>query len=303
MAVSGTASAAAAPALEEVIERPPQSPGQLAWRRMRKAKLAIAGLVVVVAMVLTAIFAPVVAPHKPNEIDLFNISAPPSRAHWLGTDPLGRDVLTRLIYGGRLSLWIGISAALLSTVVGVVVGAVAGYYGGAVDGWLMRFVDLMLAFPSIFLLLIIAAMLEGITVNHVILFLGLFGWMWLARIIRGEFMSIKSRDYVEAARSVGVSDRRIIARHMLPNVAGAIIVATTLDVALYMLSESSLSFLGFGVPPGTPTWGNMLNESRTEYLTRPMLAIAPGLTLTIAVLAINFVGDGLRDALDPHGRR
>jgi peptide/nickel transport system permease protein len=300
MAVSSPALARNVP---EIEERAPQSPTQLAWRRLRQAKLAIAGLIVITAMIVAAILAPVIAPYQPNEIDLFDISASPSRDHWLGTDPLGRDVLTRLIYGGRLSLWIGISAALISTAVGVLIGAVAGYYGGAVDSWLMRFVDLMLAFPSIFLLLIIAAMLEGISVNNVILFLGLFGWMWLARIIRGEFMSLKSRDFIEAARSVGVSDRRIIVRHMLPNVVGAIIVATTLDVALYMLSESSLSFLGFGVPPGTPTWGNMLNESRTEYLTRPLLAIAPGLTLTIAVLSINFVGDGLRDALDPHGRR
>jgi peptide/nickel transport system permease protein len=167
----------------------------------------------------------------------------------------------------------------------------------------MRFVDLMLAFPSIFLLLIVSAMFEGISVWAVILFLALFSWMWLTRIIRAEFLSLKRRDFVEAARSIGVSDRQIITRHLLPNVIGAIVVSFTLDVALFMLTEAGLSFLGFGVPPGIPTWGNMLNESRTDYLTDPMLAILPGLALTIAVLAFNFVGDGLRDAFDPKGSR
>src|SRR5262249_24383750 len=156
-------------------------------------------------------------------------------------------------------------------------------------GALMRFVDLMLAFPSIFLLLIIAAMLDGISVANVILFLGLFGWMWLARIVRGEFLSLKEREFVVAARSVGANDFRLVMRHLLPNVFGAIVVTFALDVAIYMLSESSLSFLGFGVSAGMPTWGNMLNDSRTEYLSHPLSAIAPGLALTIAVLALNFV--------------
>jgi peptide/nickel transport system permease protein len=253
--------------------------------------------------VLIAIFANVIAPYGRNEIDLFNITASPNRDHWLGTDGLGRDELSRLIYGARLSLWIGVSAALLTAVLGTTIGAIAGYYGRWIDGLLMRFVDLMLAFPSIFLLLILAAMLEGISVTGVILFLGLFSWMWLARIIRGEFLSLKAREFVEAARSVGVPDRQIIVRHLLPNVLGPIIVTVTLYIAIFMLAEASLSFLGFGVQPGTPTWGNMLNEARSEYLTVPRLAVIPGLTLTIAVLAINFIGDGLRDAFDPRGGR
>lgn len=283
--------------------RPSRTPMQLAWMRLRKAKLALAGLVVFTLMVLIALFADVIAPYGRNEIDLFNIVAKPSADHWFGTDGLGRDELSRLIYGGRLSLWIGISSAVVAVVIGVIVGAISGYYGGLVDNVLMRFVDLMLAFPSIFLLLIIAAMLEGISVTGVILFLGLFSWMWLARIIRGEFLSLKAREYVDAARSMGAGDRRIILRHLLPNVTGPIIVSLTLDIALFMLAEASLSFLGFGVQPGTPTWGNMLNESRSEYLTEPRLAIIPGLTLTIAVLAINFIGDGLRDAFDPRRGR
>jgi peptide/nickel transport system permease protein len=265
--------------------------------------LALAGLAVFGLMVVVALFANQLAPYGRNEIDLFNITASPSGDHWFGTDGLGRDELSRLIYGGRLSLWIGISSAVLAVVLGTAIGAVSGYYGGLTDGLLMRFVDLMLAFPSIFLLLILAAMLEGISVTGVILFLGLFSWMWLARIIRGEFLSLKEREYVEAARSIGANGRRIILRHLLPNVLGPIIVSLTLDIAIFMLAEASLSFLGFGVQPGTPTWGNMLNESRSEYLTYPRLAIIPGLTLTVAVLAINFIGDGLRDAFDPRRGR
>jgi peptide/nickel transport system permease protein len=287
----------------DVSVRPARTPMQLAWSRLKRAKLALAGLAIFLAMVAIAIFADWIAPYGRNEIDLFNITAAPSRDHWLGTDGLGRDVLSRLIYGGRLSLWIGISSAILTVVIGTVVGAIAGFYGGKIDGALMRYVDLMLAFPSIFLLLIISATLEGITQTGVILFLGLFSWMWLARIIRGEFLSLKAREFVEAARSIGAPDRAIILRHLLPNVLGPIIVSLTLDIALFMLAEASLSFLGFGVPPGIPTWGNMLNESRSEYMSYPRLAIIPGLTLTIAVLAINFIGDGLRAAFDPRGGR
>jgi peptide/nickel transport system permease protein len=206
------------------------------------------------------------------------------------------------MYGGRISLFVGVSAALLSTAIGMLVGAIAGYYGGWIDSALMRFVDLMLAFPSIFLLLIVFAM-RGSSLLTVILFLGLFSWMWLARVIRGEFLSLKQREFVEAARALGVPDRRLIVRHLLPNVLGPIIVATTLGIAYNILAESGLSFLGFGVPPSTPTWGNMLDAARPNYTTHPILAIAPGLTLTIAVLAINFVGDGLRDAFDPRGTR
>ena len=287
----------------DVAMRPARTPMKLALLRLRRSKLALAGLVIFVVIGLVAIFANVIAPYGRNEIDLFNITAAPTGDHWLGTDGLGRDELSRLIYGSRLSLWIGISSAIVTVTIGTLVGAIAGYYGGWLDGLLMRFVDLMLAFPSIFLLLILAAMLEGISVTGVILFLGLFSWMWLARIIRGEFLSLKAREFVEAARSVGVSDLRIILRHLLPNVVGPIIVTTTLDIAIFMLAEASLSFLGFGVQPGTPTWGNMLNEARSEYLTTPRLAVIPGLTLTITVLAINFIGDGLRDAFDPRGTR
>ena len=285
----------------DLTSKPPRSPWKIALARFRRSKLAIFGLVVIVLMVLATIFADALAPYGENEIDLFNITAQPSEEHLLGTDELGRDELSRLFYGGRISLSVGVGAALISTILGIIVGAVAGYYGGWVDTLLMRFVDLMLAFPAIFLLLILFAM-YGSSVLSVVVFLGVFSWMWLARVIRGEFMSLKARDFVEAARAIGVPDGIIIRRHLLPNVLAAIIVSTTLNIAYAMLSEATLSFLGFGVPPETPTWGNMLNAARPYYVTVPLLAIAPGLTLTIAVLAINFVGDGLRDAFDPRGR-
>ena len=287
----------------DAIVRPSRSPAQLAWGRLRQSRLALIGFVLFGLLCLISILAPWIAPYGANQIDLFNIKAPMSTAHWLGTDALGRDELSRLMYGGRLSLGIGLASALIATSIGVVVGAIAGFYGGWIDGALMRFVDLMLAFPSIFLLLIIASMLDGISVAGVIFFLGLFSWMWLARLIRGEFLSLKRREFAEAARSVGVPGWQIMLRHLLPNAIGVIIVSFTLDTAIFMLAEASLSFLGFGVPPGTPTWGNMLNEARTDYLSVPMLAIAPGLALTVAVLAINFIGDGLRDAFDPKGGR
>ncbi len=278
--------------------RPPRSPWQLALARLRKAKLALVGLVALVLLTLAAVFAPAIAPYGENEIDLFNITAAPSAEHPLGTDDLGRDQLSRLIWGGRVSLLVGLATALLSTVIGVLVGAVAGYAGGWVDTALMRFVDVMLAFPAIFLLLILFS-IAGSSVGGVILFLGLFSWMWLARIVRGEFLSLKKRDFVDAAHAIGAPGGRIVLRHLLPNVVGAVVVTTTLNMAYAMLSEATLSFLGFGVPPGTPTWGNMLNAARPYSTTQPLLIIAPGITLTVAVLAINFLGDGLRDALDP----
>jgi peptide/nickel transport system permease protein len=283
------------------VSKPPRSPWSIAVRRFRGSKLALFGLLLIALMTLGTIFAGVIAPYGENEIDLFNITAQPSEAHVLGTDELGRDELSRLLYGGRISLSVGIGAALISTLLGIIVGATAGFYGGWLDTVLMRFVDLMLAFPAIFLLLILFA-IYGSSVLSVVLFLGLFSWMWLARVIRGEFMSLKKRDFVEAAWSIGVPNGMIIRRHLLPNVMAAIIVSATLNIAYAMLSEATLSFLGFGVPPETPTWGNMLNAARPYYVTVPILAIAPGLTLTVAVLAINFVGDGLRDALDPRGR-
>lgn len=272
----------------------------LIWHRFIAHRLAVAGAILLGIFVLLATFASLLSPYSPSEPDLSNQLAPPSLQHPLGTDPLGRDVLTRLLYGARVSLVVGVLSSLISVVIGVVVGAVAGYYGGRVDDVLMRLVDLLLAFPAIFLLLILFATIQR-SLAIVILFLGLFGWLYLARVVRGEILSLRERDFITAAQALGASHWQLIVRHLVPNVTGAIIVTFTLDVAINMLAEGTLSFLGFGVPDSTPTWGNLLNGAASYYTRAPLLTIAPGLAITLAVLAVNFIGDGLRDALDPRG--
>ncbi len=278
--------------------RPHLTNRQLIWRRFRRHKLAMLGAVIFGLLVILSVAAPLLARYPPDAQDLFNILQSPGAAHWLGTDELGRDVLSRLLYGGRTSLLIGIMATLVSVVVGVTIGAVSGWLGGWVDTTLMRFVDAMLSFPALFLLLIIFSMV-GASVLSIIVFLGLFGWMYLARIVRGEFLALKEREFVAAERVIGAGDLRIVLSHLLPACAAAIIVTATLEVAYNMLYEAFLDFLGLGVPPDIPTWGNMLTNSETYVLDSPYLVIVPGLVLTIAILAINFLGDGIRDALDP----
>jgi peptide/nickel transport system permease protein len=248
--------------------RPHLSNRTLIWRRFRRHKLAMLGAAIFGLLVLAAVAAPLLAPYQPDAQDLFNILDPPGGSHWLGTD------------------------------VGVTIGAVSGWLGGWVDTVLMRFVDAMLSFPALFLLLIIFSMV-GASVLSIIVFLGLFGWMYLARIVRGEFLALKEREFVSAARVIGAGDLRIVLRHLLPACAAAIIVTATLEVAYNMLYEAFLDFLGLGVPPDIPTWGNMLTNSETYALQSPYLVIVPGLVLTVAILAINFLGDGIRDALDP----
>jgi peptide/nickel transport system permease protein len=279
-----------------------QSHLRIAWRRFRHHRAAMAGLVLFSLLALAALFAPLLTHYGPNQQDLFDQLGAPNGSHLMGTDSLGQDVWSRMLYGGRVSLSIGILSALLSVVIGVVVGAVAGFYGKWVDAVLMRVVDLLLAFPAIFLLLILFSIVQASAVS-VILFLGLFGWLYLARIIRGEFLSLREKEFVEAARSIGVSGGRIILRHMLPNVIAPIIVTFTLGVAYNMIAEATLDFLGYGVPPDTPTWGNMLTGAEDYYITVPLLAVFPGAALTIAILAVNFLGDGLRDAFDPRAVR
>ncbi len=273
----------------------------IAWSRFKRHRLAMVGLGMISVFTFLALFAPLIAPYGMDEQDLFKIAEGPSAENWLGTDELGRDVLSRLIYGGRISLAVGLGAALITTVVGVVVGTTAGYFGGWVDSILMRFIDLVLAFPAIFMLLILFSIVSA-SVWNVILFLGLFSWMWLARVVRGELLSLKEREFVEAARSIGASNVRIVSQHLLPNVVAAIIVSATLAMAFNMIAEATLSFLGFGVPPSVPTWGNMLTGASSFYLRAPLLAVMPGVVLVLAILAINFIGDGLRDAFDPQSR-
>jgi peptide/nickel transport system permease protein len=271
---------------------------QLILRRFLRHRLAVLGGVVLIGLVLSAVFAPLISPYPVDEQDLFNLTQAPSPQHWLGTDDLGRDLLTRLLHGGRISLLVGIASSVISTFIGTLVGALAGFYGGTLDNVLMRLVDVLLAFPSVFLLLILFSAI-GTSLWLVIAFLGAFGWLYLARVIRGEMLSLREKNFVEAARAQGVSNARLITRHLLPNVTGVLIVNTTLQIAYNLLAEGTLSFLGFGVPASTPTWGNILYAAANYARSAPWYVLFPGALLTLSILAVNFFGDGLRDALDP----
>ena len=277
-----------------IVLRRPGAP-----RRFLRHRLAVVGSAVLVVVMLISLSAPVLAPYSPQAIDLSQLAAtPPSAAHWLGTDDVGQDVLSRLLFGGRLSLLIGVSSALLSLAIGVAVGALAGWAGGWLDAVLMRVVDFVLSFPALFLLLIFFSLTPG-SATVIILFLGLFGWMYLARVVRGEFLTLKEQEYMHGARALGVSGWRIVWRHLLPNAFGPIIVTTVLNIAYNMLAEAGLDYLGFGVPPNIPTWGNMLTAASDHLSDLPLLVIAPGLALTLVIVSLHVVGDGLRDVLDP----
>ena len=271
---------------------------QMVLRRFLKHKLAVLGVLLIGLMLFAALFASFLSPYPFDEQDLFSIVQPPSPEHFMGTDDLGRDLYTRLLFGSRVSLIVGLLSSFIATLIGTGVGALAGFFGGNIDNLLMRFVDLMLAFPAIFLQLILFSVV-GPSLWTVIIFLGAFGWMYLARVVRGEILSLREKNFVEAARALGVGNTRLILRHLLPNVLGAIIVSTTLSVAFNLLAEGTLSFLGFGVPASTPTWGNILFAAASYMRQVPTFVIFPGLLLTLSVLAVNFIGDGLRDALDP----
>jgi peptide/nickel transport system permease protein len=272
---------------------------QIAWRRFKRHKIAIASGIVILIFALASILVNVISSYNFHEQDLLTVTKPPSAEHWLGTDNLGRDVFTRLLYGGRISLLVGVSVALSAVVIGALVGSLAGYYGGWIDNLLMRVTDLFLSIPFLVVLILFSKILGG-SVFDIVLLLSLIFWMPAARIIRGLFLSLKEKEFVEAARSMGASNRRIIAYHILPNVLGPMIVIATLDVAAAILTESALSFLGFGVQLPTPTWGNLLNDSQNFIILAPWLVYFPGLAILITVLAVNFLGDGLRDAFDPH---
>ena len=270
-----------------------------AWRRLCRHHLAMVGLGIIGAIILLAVFAPYVSPADPLAIDYAHTAAPPGApGHVLGTDAVGRDILARLIYGTRVSLQVGIVAVGIAATLGTAVGLTAGYYGGVVDNVLMRTVDVFLAFPVIVLAIAIIAVLGPSLVN-VMIALGLVAWTTYARVVRGQVLILRELDFVQAARAAGTGDARIIVRHILPNAVSAIIVAATLRVASSIITESGLSFLGFGVQPPTPTWGNMLKNAQDQMITAPWTAIFPGVFIFITVIAINYIGDGLRDALDP----
>jgi peptide/nickel transport system permease protein len=288
--------AAGAPVAEVVTATMTQR--QLAWRRFKRHKLAVASAIVLIVIALLAIFAPLFTKYSFEEQDLTSTLQGPSWSHFFGTDTLGRDQFTRVMYGGRVSLAVGIAVALSATVIGTVIGAVAGYYGGKADNLLMRVTDLFLSIPFL-VVLILGSLLLGGRIIDIVIVLSLFFWMPDARIVRGIFLSLKEKEFVEAARASGASNRRIIFNEMLPNAMGPIIVATTLSVAAAILTESVLSFLGFGIQPPTPTWGNLLDAAKNLSVSAPWLLIFPGVAILITVLCVNFLGDGLRDALDP----
>lgn len=271
-----------------------------AWRRFRRYKPGLAGGTIVLLLILMAIFAPVVAPYSPTE-KVGRRATPPSMAHPLGLDEIGRDVLSRLIYGTRVALIVGIGAMAIALVIGVTIGAVAGYFGGKVDLVLSRLVDALMAFPLLALLITLAALFEP-HLRNVVIVIGVTVWASYARVVRADVMSLRERDYIIAARAIGARSPRIIARHMLPNVLGPVIVLASLDVGSIIILESALSFLGLGVQPPTPSWGGMLSAGRSLMRNAPHIAIAPGIAITVTVLAFNLLGDGLRDALDPRQR-
>lgn len=264
---------------------------------MRRNKFAVLGLSVLVFFVAVAILAPVIAPYDQNDM-VDDETLPPSRAHLFGTDDLGRDIFSRAVYGARISLTVGIVAVTIAILIGTLLGATAGYFGGLIDGSIMRFVDVMLSFPSIFLILTIQAMLTP-NIYNVMVVIGLTSWMGVARLVRGEYLRIRELQYVEAARAIGCSDLRIMFRHILPNAQAPIIVAATLGMAGAILTESALSFLGMGVQPPMPSWGNMLMDAQAYMRDAPWMAVIPGLLILITVLSLYFVGEGLREALDP----
>ena len=281
---------------------PPLSLRELAWRRFRRHKMAMFGAVTLILLFVYSFGGALIYSEADANLTETGIRlTSPTLEHPFGTDTVGRDILARTIQGGQISLLIGLTAALLEIFVGVVVGAVAGYYGGLVDSLLMRFTEAMLIIPQIFLLIVMAATFGG-SVPMIILIIGLTSWMYVARIVRAEFLSIKENEFILAAKAIGTPTSQIIFKHILPNSIAPIVVSATLGVANAILSEAYISFLGLGVQPPTATWGNMLDGSYNYIETAPWLWIFPGLLILLTVLSINFLGDGLRDALDPRSR-
>ena len=266
--------------------------------------MAVGGSIIILITFLIAGSAALIAPRDPGKTDVSLKLKPPSLHHYLGTDQLGRDVFSRMLHGAKVSLSVGFVAVAISILIGILVGAVAGYYGGWVDALLMRFVDIMLCFPSFFLILTVVALL-GPSLFKVMVVIGITSWMGTSRFVRAEFLSLRERDFVQAAKALGVRDPRIIFRHILPNALAPVFVTATLDVASAILVEAGLSFLGFGVQPPAPSWGNILTEGRTYIFDAWWLTVFPGLAILITVLSFNLAGEGLRDALDPRlrGRR
>jgi len=280
-----------------------ESPTRVAIRRFLRHRLATAGLIISVLLVLSALFAPALAPRDPLKISILDKFAPPmTKGFILGADEVGRDLVSRLLYAGRISLLVGFAAMAVTVIVGTVVGLTAGFYGGRVDSLLMRFADALLSFPTVFLLLVLAAFV-GASILSITLIIGLTSWMELSRILRNQALTLREQDFVQAGRALGASNGWLITRHILPNTLGPIMVAATLNIANAVLAESYISYLGYGIQPPEASWGNMLNNAQSYFGTAPWIALFPGVLITLTVASFNFVGDGLRDALDPRTRR
>jgi len=275
--------------------------GQI-WRRFRQHRMAMFGLITIVVLFLASLFAPAIAPYdRDHENPIARHQPPLSPGHLLGTDEIGRDVLSRLLYAGRVSLTVGFAAMVVTIVVGSLVGLCSAYYGGKTDVILMRLTDVFLSFPTIYLLLVLAAFVRP-SVLTITLIVGFTAWMEVARIVRAQFLTLKEQEFVTAARAMGSTAPRIMLRELLPNGIGPIIVAATLQGAAAILAESYISFLGYGIQPPQASWGIMLNNAQEFFTSAPWLAVFPGVAITFSVLAFNFVGDGLRDAFDPRQR-
>jgi len=280
-------------------------------RHFKKNKFALGGFFFIVFMLLFSFVGPLVSPYLPDKLDALMINTPPNFTHWMGTDQLGRDILTRLMFGGRISLTIGIASMTLSVIIGTIMGAISGFYGGIIDNIIMRFADILMSIPSLPLLIILSALMSEWKIPQqyrlyiVMLMLSLVGWPGLARLIRGQILSLKEQSFMDAAEVLGLSDRTKIFSHLIPNTIPLLIVIATLGVAGAILTESALSFLGLGVTPPTASWGNMIDAANSfmDFQKRPWLWIPPGAALLLTVISINLMGDGLRDALDPKMRR
>ncbi|MEA2502689.1 MAG: peptide/nickel transport system permease protein [Actinomycetota bacterium] len=274
------------------------------WRRLRRNKLAILGSAIIIGLVLTAALAPLIAPYSPDAQNLSNFLAPPSLRHWFGTDNLGRDYFSRVIYGSRVSISIGIVATFISVTIGMTLGAVSGYFGGKIDAVVMRIADVFFSFPFIVGAIIIITALGPSFPRLLALFIaiGVLGWATVGRIFRSSVLQVRQADYVEAARALGAGHFRILTRHVVPNALAPVMVYSTIYTGLVILTEAALSFLGFGVASGTPAWGLMVAEGKTSLTSQPWLVLFPGLAIVLTVLGFIFLGDGLRDSLDPRLR-
>jgi peptide/nickel transport system permease protein len=295
--------------LPPLISRRPEAMLDLVVRRFMRHRLAVAGLVVLAILVLSAVLAPAIT-MDPDALSVSDRKQGPSLEHPFGTDEAGRDIFARTLHGGRISLTIGLAATLVALAIGTGLGAAAGYFGGPLDALLMRLTDAFLCFPQLFVLIVLGTLINATALRFlqgsivpIAFVIGVLSWMGLARLVRATFLSLKEKEFVEAARAAGGSNARIMVRHVLPGAVGPIVVQASLLVAATIITESGLSYLGYGVQPPTATWGNLLRDAQPHMQQLPVFAIAPGMMIFLTVISINFVGDGLRDALDPYGRR